>query len=238
MKKDTKKYDLKINVMCDDIILKFRTQEELSKNNKIEVKIEKALNLLKNIKVEERPIVSIVFSLNLKFQDKCFEKEEIFLSKKQYPKGVLALDLTRPEGQEIEIKNSNNGKITPVDGNDEQKGSGTTTETRTSTKLVATHRADLTGFTCSVNALRFSPNAECLATAGDDGSVFVWGCRRDRGYYRWDCVTDARHLSKRLMRGRCSEIYDIAWAPDSKRLMEPSTLPAIKRFESGDHAMS
>ena len=47
-----------------------------------------------------------------------------------------------------------------------------------STKLVATHRADLTGFTCSVNALRFSPNAECLATAGDDGSVFVWGCRR------------------------------------------------------------
>ena len=147
----------------------------------------------------------------------------------------------RLEDKEIEIKNSNNGKINPVDGNDEQKGSGTTTETRTSTKLVATHRADLTGFTCSVNALRFSPNAECLATAGDDGSVFVWGCRRDRGYYRWDCVTDARHLSKRLMRGRCSEIYDIAWSPDSKRLMAGSVDGSIKIWDvsNGDlvHSM-
>lgn len=100
-----------------------------------------------------------------------------------------------------------------------------------STKLVATHRADLTGFTCSVNALRFSPNAECLATAGDDGSVFVWGCRRASGYYRWDCVTDARHLSKRLMRGRCSEIYDVAWSPDSKRLVAGSVDGSVKIWD-------
>ena len=91
-----------------------------------------------------------------------------------------------------------------------------------------THLADLDGFTCSINTLRFSPNGECLATAGDDGSVIVWGCRPANGCFRWDCVDSPRHLQKRLMRGRCSEIYDLAWSPDSTGLMAGSVDGSVK----------
>jgi chromatin assembly factor 1 subunit B len=105
------------------------------------------------------------------------------------------------------------------------------------TGVAAVHLADLDGFTCSVNAVRFSPNGECLATAGDDGSVFLWGCRAtSAGLCRWDCVREARHLSKRMMRGRCSEIYDVAWSPDSTCLVAGSVDGSVKVWDivSGD----
>jgi chromatin assembly factor 1 subunit B len=79
-----------------------------------------------------------------------------------------------------------------------------------------------------VNAVRFSPNGECLATGGDDGYVIVWyrtTCPLDPSIAAstsWDDVTSVKQLQRVIMRGKLSEICDLAWTSDSKYVITGS----------------
>ena len=103
-----------------------------------------------------------------------------------------------------------------------------TTTTTTSDNFRIEHVLDFEGHSMSVNAVRFSPNGECVATGGDDGYVIVW--------YRttkpldssvlpaksWNEVTSARQLQRVILRGKLSEICDLSWTKDSKYIITGS----------------
>lgn len=87
---------------------------------------------------------------------------------------------------------------------------------------------DFEGNSMCVNAVRFSPNGECLATAGDDGYVMVWYRTtrpmdpKVRPSTSWDDVTSPKQLQRIIMRGGLSEICDLAWTSDSKYVITGS----------------
>ena len=87
---------------------------------------------------------------------------------------------------------------------------------------------DFEGNTMCVNAVRFSPNGECLATGGDDGYVIVW-FRTTRPLDQsvpastsWHGVRSTKQLQRMILRGKLSEICDLAWTSDSKYIVTGS----------------
>ena len=87
---------------------------------------------------------------------------------------------------------------------------------------------DFEGNTMCVNAVRFSPNGECLATGGDDGYVIVW-FRTTRPLDQsvpastsWHDVRSTKQLQRMILRGKLSEICDLAWTSDSKYIVTGS----------------
>ena len=80
----------------------------------------------------------------------------------------------------------------------------------------------------SVNAVRFSGNGECLATAGDDGYVIVWYLTTKpldtsvAPATSWNNVTSPRQLQRIILRGKLSEICDLSWTSDSKFIITGS----------------
>ena len=80
----------------------------------------------------------------------------------------------------------------------------------------------------SVNAVRFSPNGECVATAGDDGYVIVWYMTTKpmdssvAAVNSWKDVTSIRQLQRVILRGKVSEICDLSWTKDSKYIITGS----------------
>ena len=87
---------------------------------------------------------------------------------------------------------------------------------------------DFEGHSMSVNAVRFSPNGECVATAGDDGYVIVWYLTTkplDSSVIpamSWNDVTSNRQLQRIILRGKISEICDLSWTKDSKYIITGS----------------
>ena len=87
---------------------------------------------------------------------------------------------------------------------------------------------DFEGHTMSVNAVRFSPNGECVATAGDDGYVIVWYMTTKpmdssvAAVNSWKDVTSIRQLQRVILRGKVSEICDLSWTKDSKYIITGS----------------
>ena len=97
------------------------------------------------------------------------------------------------------------------------------------------HLIDLEDHAQSVNVARFSPNGECLATAGDDAYVVVYALDRTkfpRGEARWDAITSPRQLIRRAMKGHASEVYDLAWSSDSSMVASGSIAGKILLWEA------
>ncbi|GAA5937826.1 Cac2p [Sporobolomyces koalae] len=87
--------------------------------------------------------------------------------------------------------------------------------------------ATLSQHTGVVNCVRFCPQGECLASAGDDGNILLWvpgeGSKKigetdeDRAYEResWRVKSMIRSLSGK-------EIYDLAWSPSGQQILAGS----------------
>ncbi|ODV89857.1 hypothetical protein CANCADRAFT_26767 [Tortispora caseinolytica NRRL Y-17796] len=76
--------------------------------------------------------------------------------------------------------------------------------------------ATLAKHTQSVNVVRFDPKGEMLASGGDDGNVIVWAPSETQSREfgaEWDDRESWK--TKLLCRMSVSEVYDIAWSPDS-----------------------
>lgn len=71
--------------------------------------------------------------------------------------------------------------------------------------------------TQAVNAVRFDPSGEILATAGDDGMLILW-TRSDHIILEFGHADDdlKESWTVKLLHNTQLEIYDVCWSPDSK----------------------
>ncbi|KAF5111964.1 hypothetical protein DV454_004475 [Geotrichum candidum] len=88
-----------------------------------------------------------------------------------------------------------------------------------------TYLATLAKHTQAVNVVRFDPKGVTLASAGDDGVIFLWSLS-DSAIPKAlgeDTEDDKETWKLRNMcRSSISEIYDLAWSPDSQYLIAGS----------------
>lgn len=77
--------------------------------------------------------------------------------------------------------------------------------------------------TQAVNAVRFDPTGEMLATAGDDGMLILW-TRADHIILEFGIQDDdvKESWTVKLLQNTQLEIYDINWSPDSKYIVTGS----------------
>lgn len=88
-------------------------------------------------------------------------------------------------------------------------------------KATVEYLSSLAKHTQAVNVVRFNPNGDVLATAGDDGTVILWELsptivkefgRDDDEYIQESWV------AKTVLTSSASEIYDLSWSPNGKYL--------------------
>jgi len=86
--------------------------------------------------------------------------------------------------------------------------------------------ADLTKHQKAVNAVRFSPDGQWLATGDDESVIVLWKYKPENGLdQRPDLLEDdeSKNLEKWVchcvLRGHLEDVYDLSWSPDSKRLI-------------------
>ncbi|KZT50747.1 WD40 repeat-like protein [Calocera cornea HHB12733] len=89
--------------------------------------------------------------------------------------------------------------------------------------------ATLSRHTGAVNVVRFSPNGELIASAGDDGCVIIWA-PSDRAVHQFGSdVSEDQQYEKEHWRVRMSilasqrEIYDLVWSPSGEYILAGST---------------
>ena len=104
-----------------------------------------------------------------------------------------------------------------------QKKSGAILQQNSMTKIE--HLTTLTRHDASVNVIQFSPDGLHLATAGDSGGIIVYSVPlakrgNDNGRHFWSTVQDEKDLLVKIVSSSgCEGIYDLDWAPDSKRFI-------------------
>lgn len=74
--------------------------------------------------------------------------------------------------------------------------------------------------TQAVNVVRFDPSGQVIASAGDDGTLMLWKLsenvvKREFGEEADEDIQES-WIVKKIYRTSISEIYDLAWSPDSK----------------------
>lgn len=88
-----------------------------------------------------------------------------------------------------------------------------------------TYLATLVKHTQAVNVVRFDPKGQVLASAGDDGTIFLWVLSDSppTGTFGQEEEEDKEVWKLRhVCRGSISEIYDLAWSPDSQFIIAGS----------------
>ncbi|KAF8501284.1 WD40-repeat-containing domain protein [Gautieria morchelliformis] len=101
------------------------------------------------------------------------------------------------------------------------------------------YRSTLTKHSGAVNVVRFSPNGELIASAGDDGMIIIW-VQTDRpvaAAYGSEGVADEdpEHWKVRIsFRCTTNEIYDLAWSPTGEYVIAGSTDNAARIFSVAD----
>ncbi|KAF6814745.1 WD repeat domain-containing protein [Colletotrichum plurivorum] len=75
----------------------------------------------------------------------------------------------------------------------------------------------LSKHTQAVNVVRWAPKGEILASAGDDGNVILWVMSEHSGpaFGNEGLEDKETWRTKHMCRSSGSEIYDLAWSPDS-----------------------
>ncbi|KAK6906546.1 chromatin assembly factor 1 subunit B [Kwoniella mangroviensis CBS 8886] len=85
----------------------------------------------------------------------------------------------------------------------------------------------LSKHTAAVNVVRFSPNGQTLASAGDDGNVILW-VPSDRPVVSFgenpDDVQDKEHWRlQKMLQVTTKHVYDLSWSPDGEFFIAGST---------------
>ncbi|KAF8503052.1 WD40 repeat-like protein [Hysterangium stoloniferum] len=101
------------------------------------------------------------------------------------------------------------------------------------------YRSTLSKHSAAVNVVRFSPNGELIASAGDDGMIIIWAPtdRPPTTVYGSESTTDedAEHWKVRIsFRCTSAEIYDLAWSPTGEYVIAGSTDNAARIFSVAD----
>lgn len=71
----------------------------------------------------------------------------------------------------------------------------------------------------SVNMVRFSPTNYLLATAGDDGTIFLFSTKNKQ---TWAQTKNEKELEIFQVRGHASDVYALAWSHDGKYMASGS----------------
>ncbi|KAF5350455.1 hypothetical protein D9756_008642 [Leucocoprinus leucothites] len=93
-----------------------------------------------------------------------------------------------------------------------------------------------------VNVVRFSPNGEFIASAGDDGMIIIWAQSSNphQGAYGSDIPPDELLLDKEFWKPRTTfrcttmQVYDLAWSPTGEYIIAGSTDNTARVFASMD----
>ncbi|GMI53306.1 hypothetical protein TeGR_g11435 [Tetraparma gracilis] len=98
------------------------------------------------------------------------------------------------------------------------------------------HLVTLARFESGVNCVRFSPDGLSLVACGDAGAVIVWSVPMDKrgngnGRHFWPQVECEKDLQVKVLRSQAEDIFDVAWAPDSKRFIVGSLDHKVGVFE-------
>ncbi|XP_053687554.1 chromatin assembly factor 1 subunit B [Sabethes cyaneus] len=86
--------------------------------------------------------------------------------------------------------------------------------------------ADLTRHQRAVNAVRWSPNGELLASGDDESVIFIW---KQKGETEVLNILDATNeqdkeiwITLKILRGHMEDVYDLCWSPNSMYLTSGS----------------
>ncbi|KAJ1300988.1 hypothetical protein OPQ81_003412 [Rhizoctonia solani] len=88
--------------------------------------------------------------------------------------------------------------------------------------------ATLSKHTAAVNVVRFSPNGEFIASAGDDGMLAIWS-PTDKPVHNFGDSAEELQYEKEHWRARVvvrattREVYDLAWSPNGEYIVTGST---------------
>ncbi|KAF9515952.1 hypothetical protein BS47DRAFT_1341543 [Hydnum rufescens UP504] len=94
--------------------------------------------------------------------------------------------------------------------------------------------ATLSKHTATVNVVRFSPNGEFIASAGDDGMIAIWS-PSDRPAVSYGNDYEKEHWRMRIVL-KCTsrEVYDLAWSPNGEWIIAGSTDNTARIFNAAD----
>ncbi|KAJ4001963.1 WD40 repeat-like protein [Lentinula boryana] len=102
--------------------------------------------------------------------------------------------------------------------------------------------ATLSRHSAAVNVVRWSPNGELIASAGDDGMIIVWAQTSTPQAATYgsdltpeDLLTEKEFWKARVM-VRCTtmQVYDLAWSPTGEYIIAGSTDNAARIFQAID----
>jgi chromatin assembly factor 1 subunit B len=86
--------------------------------------------------------------------------------------------------------------------------------------------ADLTRHQRAVNAVRWSPSGELLASGDDESVIFIWKQKEEAEVMNMlDNLNDSDKeiwLVHKILRGHMEDVYDLSWAPNSNFLISGS----------------
>ncbi|KAF8916728.1 WD40-repeat-containing domain protein [Mucidula mucida] len=102
--------------------------------------------------------------------------------------------------------------------------------------------ATLSRHSAAVNVVRWSPNGELIASAGDDGMIIIWSpsTTPQTSTYGSDLSPEELQNEKEYWRVRCMfrcttmQVYDLAWSPTGEYIIAGSTDNAARVFQSTD----
>ncbi|KAJ8597669.1 WD40 repeat-like protein [Rhizopogon salebrosus TDB-379] len=102
--------------------------------------------------------------------------------------------------------------------------------------------ATLGRHSAAVNVVRFSPNGELIASAGDDGMIIIWApsSTPQVATYGSDLAADEmqyeREYWKPRITFRCTtmQVYDLAWSPTGEYILAGSTDNCARVFSADD----
>ncbi|KAJ4490335.1 WD40 repeat-like protein [Lentinula aciculospora] len=124
----------------------------------------------------------------------------------------------------------------------------TTSESSASTSRTAPrpprveYLATLSRHSAAVNVVRWSPNGELIASAGDDGMIILWAqsSTPQAATYGIDLTPEEllneKEFWKVRVMVRCTtmQVYDLAWSPTGEYIIAGSTDNAARVFQAAD----
>ncbi|CCM04498.1 uncharacterized protein FIBRA_06678 [Fibroporia radiculosa] len=119
---------------------------------------------------------------------------------------------------------------------------GSATETPTPRPPRVEYLATLSRHSAAVNVVRFSPNGELIASAGDDGMIIIWSPTTSphASSYGSDLSPEDLQYEKEHWKPRTSfrcttmQVYDLAWSPTGEYIIAGSTDNCARIFTANE----